>query len=338
MDERIYPLTFTPALRDYIWGGRRLAELYGRELPPGKIAESWEISGHPAAPTAADAGYWAGQPLPAILQALGDALVGKRASWALRRQKFPLLVKLLDCHENLSVQVHPDDTYAQAHEGGELGKTEMWYVLHADPGSQIILGLQPGVTRDQFRQALDAGQQELDGLLHRIPVAAGQAVAVPAGTIHALLGGVVVTEIQQNSDTTYRVWDWGRVDKDGKPRPLHVDKALDVISWGAAGYGVSVPQVQSSVGGVTQSQLVRNQYFVVEEVILDAGASYLGTCDGATMEIWGCVAGQATVISADDHRVELPSIRYALIPAAMGDFEIAAHGPCTCLRVYLPRT
>ncbi len=336
MDERIYPLTFTPALRPYVWGGRRLETLYGRKLPPGKVAESWEISGHPTAPTAADAGYWAGKALPEIFAELGEKLVGRRGQWALERQKFPLLVKLLDSPENLSVQVHPDDAYAQAHEGGELGKSEMWYILHADPGSELVLGLQPGVTRRRFVEALEAGPAEFDKVLHHVPIAAGQAVPVPTGTVHALLAGVVATEIQQNSDTTYRVYDWGRTGADGKPRPLHIDKALDVIDWDARPLGVVMPQDESRVGGVGEAQLISNPYFVVEEIMLDAGARYTGRCDGETLEIWGCVAGRAAVQTGSYPDVDLPAVHYTLLPAVLGDFDVRASEACTCLRVYLP--
>lgn len=332
MDEQIYPLTFTPALRDYIWGGRRLETLYGRSLPPGIVAESWEISGHPNAPTVADAGYWKGQTLPAIQEALGARLVGSFGAWALKRDKFPLLIKLLDANQDLSVQVHPDDEYAQAHENGELGKTEMWYVLHADPGAQLILGVRAGTTRKSFLAALEAGQ--LESVLHRVPITAGQAVAVPAGTVHALLAGVVVAEIQQNSDTTYRIYDWGRVDANGNPRPLHVEKALDVIDWDARP-GVVVPQEVSRVGGVAVAEAVHNRYFVVEEVMFEKGSSYLGACDGSTLEIWGCVSGEVAV-EWDGPAVVLPTIRCALLPAALGDFAIRALQGSRCLRVYLP--
>jgi mannose-6-phosphate isomerase len=388
-DPQVYPLTFTPVLRDYIWGGRRLETLYGRGLPPGIVAESWEISGHPAAPTVADAGYWTGQSLPAILAELGERLVGTRGGWALQRQKFPLLVKLLDAEQDLSLQVHPDDAYALVHEDGELGKTEMWYVLHAKPGTELILGLQPGTTREDFATALQhatrntqhANDELLEALLRRIPVQAGQAIAIPAGTVHALLAGTVVTEIQQNSDTTYRVYDWGRVGTDGKPRALHVEKALDVIDfgpprspilggeqpagfptpptlgaggqtpqgWGAGGqtpqgWGAGGQTLQGwGAGGQTPQgwgaggriELVRNRYFVVEEVPLTPGAAFTGAPDGTTMEIWGCMAGQAQVEWAGEP-VALPAIRYAVLPAALGAFRITAGQPSTCLRVYLP--
>ncbi|MCX6029937.1 MAG: class I mannose-6-phosphate isomerase [Chloroflexi bacterium] len=357
-DPQVYPLTFTPVLRDYIWGGRRLETLYGRDLPPGIVAESWEISGHPTAPTVADAGYWTGQSLPAILAELGERLVGTRAGWALQRQKFPLLVKLLDAAQDLSLQVHPDDAYALGHEAGELGKTEMWYVLHAEPGAELILGLQPGTTRDDFATALQhatrntqhatrntqhatrntqhADDELLMGLLRRIPVRAGQAIAIPTGTVHALLAGTVVTEIQQNSDTTYRVYDWGRVGADGKPRALHVEKALKVLDFAPPHPPIlGGEKAPGSLGAGERIELVRNRYFVVEEVALAPGAAFTGATDGSTMEIWGCVAGQAQV-EWDGEPVTLPSIRYALLPAALGAFRITAGQPSRCLRVYLP--
>lgn len=332
-NRRLYPLTFTPALRDYMWGGRRLETLYGRALPPGIVAESWEISGHPAAPTVADRGYWAGQPLPAILAQLGEQLVGSHASWALARNRFPLLVKLLDVHQDLSLQVHPDDAYALAHEGGELGKTEMWYFLQAEPETRLILGLRPGTTREAFRRALESGR--LAEVLNYLPIRAGQAVAVPAGTLHALLAGTVVTEIQQTSDLTYRVYDWGRLDADGKPRPLHIEKALDVIATDRPPPGPASPVTVYDAGGVVRKELVRNRYFVVEEVALAPGARYSGLCDGSSLEVWGCLAGQVRIRGAGES-VPLPAIRYALLPAALGPFSVAAREPSTCLRVYLP--
>jgi mannose-6-phosphate isomerase len=355
-DPRIYPLTFQPALRDYLWGGRRLETLYGRALPPGVIAESWEISGHPTAPTRADAGVWTGQPLPVILAELGERLVGSAAAWALQRARFPLLVKLLDAQQDLSVQVHPGDAYALAHEAGELGKTEMWYVLHAEPGAGVILGVKPGVTREVFAGALqianrksqvanrkspNAVERPLAELLRRVPVQAGQAIAIPAGTVHALLAGTVVTEIQQNSDATYRIYDWGRVGTDGKPRELHVEKALDVIDFAPLCPPIlgreqpAGPPTPPALGAGGRIELVRNRYFVVEEVTLATGAAFDGAADGMTLEIWGCLEGQAQVEWAGA-TVALPAIRYTLLPATLGAFRIVAATPSKCLRVYLP--
>jgi mannose-6-phosphate isomerase len=336
-DPRIYPLTFTPVLRDYLWGGRRLATLYGRDLPPGIIAESWEISGHPHGPTAADRGFWEGQPLPAILDGLGEQLVGLRAGWALARRKFPLLVKLLDAQQDLSLQVHPGDEYALAHENGELGKTEMWYVLYADPGTSLILGLKPGTTRHAFQEALAANRVET--VLNRVPIAAGQSVDVPTGTVHALLAGTVVAEIQQNSDTTYRVYDWGRLGADGKPRALHIDTALDVSNFDQPAAGIVQPRLISEAAGVVRSELIRNRYFVVEALVLSPGGTFQGCCDGNTLEIWGCMTGEV-VIECDTAPLALSAIRFGLLPAALGAFSIVAattaSTPSVCLRAYLP--
>jgi mannose-6-phosphate isomerase len=333
MNPKLYPLTFSPALRDYIWGGRRLETLYHRVLPPGVTAESWEISGHPLAPTAVDNGYWAGQPLPAVLADLAEELVGTRAGWALERGRFPLLIKLLDANADLSVQVHPDDAYALTHEDGELGKTEIWYVLDADPGACLVLGLRPGITRELFLEALHANR--IEETLNYLPIRPGQAIPIPTGTVHALLAGTLATEIQQNSDLTYRIYDWGRLGADGKPRPLHLEKALDVIKFGQVAPDVIVPVMLSDADGVARKELDRNRYFVVEEATFASRAVYRGRCDGSSLEIWGCLSGQV-VLEAESGGVALDAIRYALLPAALGEFTVTARQPSTCLRVYLP--
>ena len=205
MGERLYPLTFEPVLRDYMWGGRRLERLFGRALPPGITAESWEVSAHPSSPTAVAHGPLRGLTLPEVVERLGADLLGANVAPSANGSGFPLLVKLLDANLRLSVQVHPDDAYALSH-GGDLGKTEMWYVLYAAPGAGIIYGLQEGVTREEFARAVSEGA--LDRVLRHVTVRAGDAICVPAGTVHALLSGLVVAEIQENSDTTYRVYDW----------------------------------------------------------------------------------------------------------------------------------
>ncbi|NLG51020.1 MAG: mannose-6-phosphate isomerase [Chloroflexi bacterium] len=336
MTERIYPLTFTPEFRDYIWGGRHLETVFGRQLPPGIVAESWDISGHPSSPTRADAGYWQGRTLPEIMEALGADLVGSHSAEMLRRGKFPLLVKLLDANKNLSVQVHPDDAYAREHEHGELGKTEMWYVLYAEPGTELIYGLAKGATRESFQAAIEQGTVE--GQLHRVRIQAGDAVYVSAGSVHALLAGAVVAEIQQNSDITYRVYDWGRVGEDGKPRPLHIQQALDVIDWGLIEPGPVQPVTLADNAGMKWSRLVQSPHFSVERVELAAGAEFHGRCDGRTFEIWGCMTGEAAVHWADEPAsapVTVRAVRFVLLPAALGEYTIRATEQSTMLRAYV---
>jgi mannose-6-phosphate isomerase len=244
-----------------------------------------------------------------------------------------LLIKLLDAEKRLSVQVHPTDDYALTYAGGELGKTEMWYVLHARPGAQLILGLQPGVTPEAFRQAI--ADNRLEACLHHLPVKAGDAVFVPSGTVHAILEGLVVAEIQQSSDMTYRVYDWGRVGADGRPRPLHVDRALEVINFQQVEPGPYQPLCLSTEEGVTRHEISRSGYFVVEKVTLAPGAVYAGRTSDETLEIWGTVEGNSELTWAGEP-VSLPGVRFCLLPACLGDFAVQAIEATTMLRVYLP--
>jgi mannose-6-phosphate isomerase len=333
MAKQFYPLTFTPQFRDYIWGGRSLEKL-GRTLPPGIVAESWDISGHPSSATVVDAGFYRGWPLTDLLGELGLDLVGTNSQAALRRGKFPLLVKLLDATLDLSVQVHPGDDYAQDHEQGELGKTEMWYVLQAAPGARLIYGLRRGVTQTSLAQALQSGNAER--CLHYLPVRAGDAIFIPAGTIHALMAGLVVAEIQQNSDTTYRVFDWNRLGPDGYPRPLHIEKALTVTDYGQIEPGTYTPELVEKGAGISREVISRCDYFTVEKVRLEAGARFDGDCLGETFEIWGCMAGACDVTWAGA-AVALPAIRFTLLPAALGKFAIESRADATLLRARVER-
>jgi len=324
----LYPLTFTPVLKHYLWGGRNLEQI-GRQLPlTGPVAESWEIAGHTDGTTVVDNGPFAGQPLTAVQEVLGLDLIGRRNAWAHARGKFPLLVKLLDAHAPLSVQVHPDDDYALAHEDNELGKTEMWVVLHAEPGAHIILGVKAGANATNFRKALAVGS--LEPFLHVVPVKAGDHVCVPAGALHAIMGGLLIVEIQQNSNATYRVYDWGRVGADGEPRPLHIDKALEVIDFGHAEPTVGQPRWLMESDGVQRWELCRNRYFVTERVIMTPGAVFHGACLGETLEIWGALTGEV-----DINGVRLPAVRFTLLPAALGSFEVHAAAPTTLVRTYV---
>ncbi len=325
----LYPLTFSPVLKNYLWGGRNLETRLGRTLPAeGVIAESWEIAAHADGLSLVDNGPYAGQTLAQVHAVLGLDLIGRNNTWAQARGKFPLLIKLIDAASPLSVQVHPDDAYALAHEGNELGKTEMWVVLHAEPGAELILGVARGTTRESFRRGIE--QNALEPYLHRVPIQAGQHVCVPAGTLHAIMGGLLIAEIQQNSNTTYRVYDWGRVAADGKPRPLHVAKALDVVDFDLAEPEVCPPVVIVEEPGFRRELLCRNKYFVTERIELAAGVAFGGTCNGDTLEIWGLIAGMATI-----NDLAMAAVRFCLLPAAMGDYEVTATTAATLLRTYV---
>ena len=325
--KKLYPLLFEPIFKDYLWGGRNL-EKFGRNLPKeGNIAESWDIAAHPDGTTRVINGEFAGYPLTELQKELGLDLIGKNNRWAQKRGKFPLLIKLLDANRPLSVQVHPNDDYALANEGNELGKTEMWVVLHAEPNAELILGVKKGTTPQKFRKGIEKGN--LEPYLHHLPVKKGDHICVPTGTLHAIMDGIVIAEIQQNSNTTYRVYDWNRLGADGNPRPLHIDKALDVINFDQIEPSLLPPILLSDSDGIRVSSLCTNPYFRTEKVEMDAGATYRGFCLGSTMEIWGAVEGQITI-----NNLPLNPVQFTLLPAAMGEFEIKAKTDAILLRVY----
>jgi len=325
--QKFYPLTFTPVFKDYIWGGRNLERL-GRELPPGIIAESWEIAGHEDGTSVVDNGFWVGKKLTEVHAALGLDLIGRNNAWAQERGKFPLLIKLLDANQPLSVQVHPGDAYALAKEGNELGKTEMWVVLQAEPEAELILGVKAGTTSDAFRQGIENGA--LEPYLHHLPVKAGDHICVPAGTLHAIMKGLLIAEIQQNSNTTYRVYDWNRLGADGKPRPLHIDKALEVIDFERVEPGLCPPQLIAAENGFQRFELCRNRYFITERLDMAAGAIFQGQCNGDSLEIWGVIEGGAAI-----NAVQLKAVHFALLPATLGDFTIRAASKAILLRTYV---
>lgn len=219
----VHPLLLTPIYRDYIWGGTRIPQQFGRALPPGRYAESWEIADRPEGQSLVASGPFAGRSLHSLMSEFGPSLAGRgRGSLP-----FPLLIKLIDARETLSVQVHPNNENAHC-TGGEP-KTEMWYVLDAEPDACVYAGLKPGVTPDALRAAIaDASVEEL---LIKVPVRAHDAVFMPGGRVHAIGAGCLLLECQQNSNTTYRLYDWGRVDAEGRARDLHVEPALQVINW-----------------------------------------------------------------------------------------------------------
>lgn len=286
----LYPLRFKPVYKDYIWGGRSLADL-GKILPgTGIVAESWEISGHPNGPSIIANGPLAGRSLPDVVLSLGRTLLGSIPSEH-DLARFPLLIKLIDAHDQLSVQVHPDDNYARIHEHGEDGKNEMWYVVSARPGARLVAGVRPGVKPECFLAAIKDGTC-LD-LLQSIPVKAGDVVNIPAGLVHAIGDGLVICEIQQNSDTTYRVYDYDRRDGEGKLRPLHIEKAMQVINFNSSGASHLISGLFIRQGDLTRRVLVMNRYFTVEEQRITGEADFCG--DGSRFRTITVLEGQGSL-------------------------------------------
>jgi len=324
----LYPLFFKPVFKNYIWGGRNLAT-YGKQLPEhGIVAESWEIASHDDGTTVVANGVYAGQSLQYVFEIFGEDLVGSKNRWAIERGKFPLLVKLLDAKQRLSVQVHPNDAFAQENEGDELGKTEMWVVLDAEPGAAIVYGLAKKVSRAAFRQAIDNG--DLEQILNTIPIEKGDHICVPAGTLHSILEGVVLVEIQQNSNTTYRVYDWERKNKDGQIRELHIDQALKVIDFNTLGCKLPPPIILEQKDMWVKERLCQNRYFTTDRYRMQAGAEISGQCDGTTLAIWGVLNGEAEIAG-----YTMQAVQFVLLPASLGDYHVKAEDNSVLLHTYV---
>ena len=222
--KNLYPLKLKPVLKDAVWAGKRLASEFGKcDNPNRKIAESWELTVHNNGVNIIENGEFAGKTLEDLFKLTSGSMI----STEYNSDKFPLLIKFIDAEQDLSVQVHPNDKYAATVEGGrESGKTEMWYVIDAKPGSKIVYGLNGDYTREQLQDFIDRGRFE--DCLNYVDAKPGDVFFIPAGLIHAIGAEILIAEIQQNSDATYRLYDYNRFDSNGKPRELHIQKALDV--------------------------------------------------------------------------------------------------------------
>jgi len=236
----MYPLLLTPPVKDYLWGGTKLKEEYGLTTEKQIAAEGWMLSCHKDGANIIANGDLAGKTLPEALEILGKDALGKNSDGF---SYFPILIKLIDAKQSLSVQVHPDDEYAFRVEG-EYGKTEMWYIVDCEEGASLIYGFNRNVEKEEFEQRIK--DNTLTEICNTVPVKKGDVFFITAGTLHAIGGGILIAEVQQNSNSTYRVYDFGRVGADGKPRELHIEKAIDVTK-------TTVPEIPyGAIGNVTE--------------------------------------------------------------------------------------
>jgi len=306
----LYPFTFHPIFKERVWGGRRLEELYRKSLPPGApIGESWEISDRPDDASVISNGPLAGKDLHWLMQNHAAELLGPAGSRPLPK-RFPLLIKILDARDRLSLQVHPPPDKA-AKFGGEP-KTELWYVADANPDAELYAGLKKGVTREQFTGALNSGT--VANCFHRLSVRAGDSLFLPSGRVHAIGAGLVIFEIQQNSDTTFRVFDWNRVGLDGKPRALHVAESLESIDFEDFEPRLS-DRVSLNVRDTLETRtLAAHSLFHVE--LLSSRSSETLRLDAGTMRIFGVVRGRAEIHHVLQ-KVHLQEGYFSLVPACV---------------------
>lgn len=308
----LYPMLLEPSLHVKVWGGRRLETVMRKHLPTAEpYGESWEM--HDSAKVAN--GALAGQTLAEVLAVYGADLIGMVSD---PKEGMPLLIKLLDASDWLSVQVHPDDAQARELEGEPRGKTEAWYVVAAEPDAKLVIGVVPDASREEVAEAIQASR--LEEMLVYEPVEADDVLYIPAGTIHALGPGVLVYEIQQSSDTTYRLYDWGRMGLDGKPRPLHIEKSLKVSRLGR------LPEIDF-VGGESDPLVsVIDGPFFKTTLHQPGGASFEYDTEGKVFHVLTCIAGEAQVMADGHETIALGLGRTALIPASVGRYTLTGVG------------
>lgn len=302
-DSPLYPYVLQPKLAPALWGGHALVRVYGKAGDPdAAIGESWECWDENRVRN----GPLAGRSVAELRRELGPDLLGDLDA----NRIFPILTKIIDAHEALSVQVHPDDAYARRVEGQRNGKTECWYVLAAAPQAQLVLGWAADTSREEYERRVKDGS--LAQLLRRVPVRAGDVFYLPAGTLHAIGAGIVVFETQQASDLTYRIFDWNRVGPDGKPRALHVDKAADVLDYRESHAGALEP-LAYAFEGFARSALVADPNFVVELVTATETPAEMST-HGRPLVLMALERGLE--LTCEGGSATLAPYETALVPAA----------------------
>ncbi len=320
---KLYPLKFKPVYKDYVWGGDRIIKKYNRDEPSGVYAESWEVSARAEGMSVVANGVFAGKSLVEMIKIFGTDLLGTSVTDG----KFPLLIKLIDSRQRLSVQVHPDDDNARF-AGGEP-KTEMWYILDADAGAEVVAGLKPGVDEERLRQALRDG--DVPDILNHVPISAGDAIYMPGGRVHSICEGSLILEVQQNSNTTYRLYDWERIGIDGKPRELHVNEALKAIKWGDAYKSRIYPDPPQMLGRNEFRTVVKSPYFMMEWQCLRE--KHKETMSGEAFAVFFCDSGRAEIEWAGGKMAFAPGTT-VLLPATLPVCEITPVEPeCHVLKI-----
>jgi mannose-6-phosphate isomerase len=296
----MYPMKFKPIYKEMIWGGANLEKIFGKKVPSNHTGESWELSSHSNGTSVVANGYLAGKDLNAIIGEYKEKLMGEKFA---NEKYFPLLIKIIDANDKLSIQVHPDDDHADQVQG-EAGKTEAWYVVEAKENAQIVYGIKDHITKHDFIKAVETNR--VHDMVNKVAVKSGDMILVPAGTIHTLLDGVVVYEVQQNSDTTYRVYDYNRTDNHGKMRELHTEKAIQVINFG------------EQPNCIFPDNRIQCQYFSMEKVAVDGQKAEMTT----DQFIIYCVVSGSGKILYNESVEELNHGDTVLIPACLGNFTL----------------
>lgn len=296
-----------PSGKDYLWGGTRLKDEYGKKIDMTPLAESWECSVHPDGPCYVANGRYKGKPLKEVLDEHPE-YIGTKANG-----EFPILAKFIDAKKDLSVQVHPDDEYAREKEQ-DNGKTEMWYIIDADEGASLIYGFKHKVSKEILERAIEKG--ELDKHLQKVEVHKGDLFFVPAGTVHGIGKGILLAEVQESSNVTYRVYDYDRVDKNGKKRELHFDKAVQVMDMGVTPDIKQKKRLVKYYPGCSRELLCRCKYFETERIQVTKGFSF--SVMENSFQVLMCLDGYGQVEVDGDKPVRFSKGETVFLPAGIG--------------------
>ena len=329
----LYPLRFEPLFRRYIWGGRRLSSVLQKPIGDQTAAESWEIVDHGDEQSVVKFGDLAGQSLEQLIETYKESLLGVEVARQVSsdqvpkylQNRFPLLLKFLDANRHLSIQVHPDDAFGATLDPPDLGKTEAWYVMAAEDGATIYAGLKSGVDRAAFESAIASGETE--EVMHSFQPKVGDCVFIPAGTMHAIGKGLLIAEIQQASDTTFRVYDWGRVGDDGKSRPLHIEQSIAATDFAR---GPVEPTVVVDVGAGVE-ELVNCDKFVMRRHRFSNQTTIGG--DGK-FRILAVIAGEV-VVQDDPSKQPLGLGETMLLPASLPLLDLTPKGDVELLEIFV---
>lgn len=311
----MYPLKLTPAFKDYLWGGTKLKTDFNKNIDMDIVAESWELSCHKDGNSFISNGKFKGISLADYINKVGKQVLGTSCE---KFEDFPILIKLIDAKDNLSVQVHPDNEYAQRFEGG-YGKTEMWYIVDCEPNATLLYGFKHKISKEEFKQRIE--ENTIMEVLNSVPVKKGDVFFINSKTLHAIGKGILIAEIQQNSNTTYRIYDYNRKGADGKSRELHIEKAMDVTE-------LDVPKVfpkgePLQFNGYNKTLLSQCEYFTVNSVLVSDVAKF--NCDETSFNSLLCLNGQAKLI-CNGEEIEIKKGDSIFIPAGLGEYTI--NGKC----------
>lgn len=304
------PFLLRPVGKDYLWGGERLKTAYHKQIDLTPLAETWECSTHPDGCSIVDSGAAAGKPLRAVLQEHPEYL----GIYANSKGELPILIKLIDAKKDLSVQVHPDDAYAKQYENGQNGKTEMWYVLEAEPDASLVYGFRHTMTPERLRQSLSEGTLEAD--LQSVPVSKNDAFLIPAGTVHAIGAGILLAEIQQSSNLTYRLYDYNRTDAQGNKRPLHIEKAVATVDYQQKPLLEQNRTVEQK-DGYTEELLCACPYFQVFRLHLQAATPAVAAAVSTTnaFAVLLCISGSGTMTAETGETLAFQKGQCVFVPA-----------------------